>query len=167
MPDTVRYPDLRNTTEATEVVTLFMNQPTLLHGANATFTNIGPLRQASIQPRSSAFVDLVVEFTGSAAVVLGDGAGALVALFGEIDFPDGSFQRYTLGILGISLTTGLMPQIPIINDGAGNILGFSQIIQAAAAYDWLGVGGLNGDIATGGPLVTCKIRPLVLRSFPG
>lgn len=169
MPDTIRFPS-QTGTESNEIITLFTNTATIFKGAQNLIAPITGIQQASRDPPSSAFLDLVIEFTADQVVTIGDGGANFVGLFGEINPPNpniGSPQRYLLGILGVVLTVGSMPQIPIIDAGINPLVGFSQIIQAAACYDHLGVGAINADIPLGGPVVTCKIRPLVIRSYPG
>jgi hypothetical protein len=167
VPDTIRFPD--QTHEKSEIITLFMNTATIFKGGQNLMAQISKLQQASRDPVSSAFIDLVIEFTADQPVTIGDGASNIVGLYGEISPPGGigNSQRFLLGNLGVSLGPGLSPQIPIVDVGIPNMIGFAQIIQASTVYDFIGVGGILADIPLGGPVVTCTVRPLIIRSYAG
>lgn len=166
MPTTIRFPQ-ETGFEATQVITILNGVATIPVGGGAVYTDFDGLKIAGRSPGDSPYISLVIEFTATAAVTIGDGVTQTIGLYGEIDHPGGSINKYLLGALGFTFLGRSSPQIIIGTDGIGGFVGQAQIIQAEAAYNRLSVGCVQAAIPLGGPLVTCKIRPFILRSYQG
>jgi hypothetical protein len=174
MSKTIRFPLLRNVPsvgrdESSLVVNVLTNAPVLsLGGANGGYVSCEvwkTLRRATESP----YTCFALEFTASAALVIGNGTFAeQIGLYGAIVDAAGNLQRTLLGALGMA-RGGVAPQIPIVlNVGSGELVGYTEMVSDLSLYDFISVGGVAGDIAIpGGETVTVRARPIRAREYLG
>lgn len=170
MSETLRFPLLKAVTgvgpdESSLVLTLGNALTQLALGGEANYTSLAPWK-LDVNATETPFGCAVIEFIGSASGVIGDGT-IPIGLYGGITLADGTIQKTLLGILGVNYAGTTVPQIPIVAQGGGDIVGFSQPIANVAAYDSLSIGGVTSNIAWEGFTVTVKARPLRRRAWLG
>lgn len=166
MTDTLRFPNLADPVEAAQVITLLSAVPKLFKGGAATFVSILPLKSVNNQTESP-FIDLVLEFTADADLSIDSATGRAIGLYGQLGTV-AAVGRTLLGILGYTTVLGQMPRIEIVSNAAGQLVGTSQIVQVAAAYTALSIGGITADINfDAGQLLTVKVRPVTIRNYIG
>lgn len=105
----------------------------------------------------SAFTQVTLEFVSDTAQIIGNGTTDLIGLYGEIlpaDLGDPvapmtANRRLLLGILGVSLGPGLLPQIPIVlQPPPSNVtVGFTCMSCNVSLFSGLSIGGVTADIA--------------------
>lgn len=161
MSDIVRYPRLSagpaGRSEARLVQEILAPTNLLRHGGEPFGVDVGPFWLNNAYGTATSFCSITLEFTADGPLTLGNGTTELIGLFGRIVFGVGT--RTLLGILGVNLGSTL-PQIPIISASVG----YSQVVSLAALYSELTIGGVNGAIATGGPIVTVVGRPIITKA---
>lgn len=174
MSRTIRFPLVKNVpnvglAEPSLVLTLLSGVPTLKQGGADIYKATLPWKTVKRQTESP-FTCFAIEFTASAATVIGNGTFAeQIGLYGGIyDAAGGLAQRYLIGVLGIARGGGA-PQIPIsTNDLAPQLVGYAQMAGDLSVYDSLSVGGVVNDITPGGGiLITVKARPIRAREYLG
>jgi len=160
MPRNIRYPRSQSSpigrAERGQIITLAQEITELKLGGEATYADITAWRFAK---ESSPYTHVVIEVTGTAAMVIGDGTAAeAIGLFGQV-----GDRKALLGVLGYSVGE-VMPQIPIVSAE----IGCSQIVNYVAVYDRLSVGGIRGTIdILEGHTITVTARPIREQDYGG
>jgi hypothetical protein len=100
---------------------------------------------------------------GGANITIGDGVATAVMLVGtrRVTAPNILSRPAYVGMLGIALPGGAVPQIPLRNAG-GRVIDWEQEIDLTDAYTSLGICSLVADIVLGGALtIDVSVVPLI------
>jgi hypothetical protein len=168
MPTVVRfpYPEAQNgkRSEADQIIEIFAASATFPLGGS-TPVPVNAWKNPQSPWNECPYSDVVLEFTSNTTpFTLGNGTTDRVGLYGLID---GANQNIVLlGVLGLSLG-GSAPQIPFVQRLDAVKIGFAQIVCNVTPFDYLAIGGVSAAIATGGPLITVKARPIRMRDYAG
>lgn len=112
------------------------------------------------QNPASPFTQAVIEWTATTPATIGSGVLAqAVGLYGRIT---DTGITYLIGLLGMNLGNAI-PQIPI----SSSAVGYSQIVNFPAAYDFIGIGAVSGSAFAAGTTFTVFGRPILERYYAG
>lgn len=172
MARTLRFPLLTGVggvgvTESSEVITLFAGS-TLHIGGEPSYVSVHPwwIDENSTE---TPFGCIALEFDGLIPGTIGSGTDP-ICIFGEIDLKTNpaTTKRELLGMLGINFAGTRVPQIPLVQQAAGNQVGYTQLVNTVAVYDALSIGTLFGNLVLPeGQNLIVRGRPLRTRDWMG
>lgn len=162
MTTTLRYPFVAPSPEQTQIITILPAVTQLRQGGEATFANIKPWKTQG-DSTEAPYTAIVLEFTASAALIVGDGTTEAIGLFGQRG--TGATGKSLLGVLGyFTAPSAKFGQLFILDVNTG----FSQIVVAVDVFDGLSIGGITSAITfDAAQTLTCKARPIFTRTYVG
>jgi hypothetical protein len=170
MSRTIRFPLLSSVpnvgpAETSLIINVFTNA-VLLRTGGGPYVSTTPWK--TIQRNTeSPFTCFAIEFRAPQAMVIGDGTFAQqIGLFGGVG-PAATRRFFLIGVLGIA-RGGVAPQIPIVQNSAGDFVGYAQMASDLSVYDSISVGAVSGDIVfPEDELLTVDVRPIRSREYMG
>lgn len=180
MSTTLRFPFNRTRfnvarNELSQIITILpLTVTTLRVGGAQTYTDVRPWQTTGERNTEAPYPCVVIEFSGNAAGIIGNGTTDLIGLYGQIDAVDNPTsaaqrKRTLIAVLGINIGNP-MPQIPLVQQAAAasDFVGFSQAISNIAVYDRLSIGGVLANVALPDNLIiSVTARPIRQRDYLG